>query len=102
MRSRRLVMSQRALNDLLGIHNYIADFNPTGAQRLLDDLNHKIKWIAQTGVTGVPRAFAPGLRAFPYRERCIYFVVSESTMTVLRILHGHQNISPKDFTESST
>ena len=101
MRARRLVMSQKALNDLLAIHNYIADFNPVAARRRLHDLNTKIKWMAETGVTGVPRAFIPGLRAFPYRERCIYFVVSEDTMTVLRILHGHQSTSPDDFTEST-
>lgn len=102
MRSRRLMMSRAALNDLLGIHDYLTDFNPPAAQRFLEELNQKIKWIAQSGATGVPRPFTPGLRAFPYRERCIYFVVSETTMTVLRILHGHQNVSPEDFTESST
>jgi plasmid stabilization system protein ParE len=94
-------MSQRALSDLLAIHNYISNSNPVAARRLLDDLNHKIKWLAQAGATGVPRSFAPGLRAFPYRERCIYFVVSEDIMTVLRILHGHQNITPEDFPEST-
>jgi plasmid stabilization system protein ParE len=94
-------VSQKALNDLLAIHNYIADFNPVAARRLLDDLNDKINWMAEAGVTGVPRTFIPGLRAFPYRERCIYFVVNENTVTVLRILHGHQNTASEDFTESS-
>ena len=101
MQSRRLVMSQQALNDLLAIYKYIADFNPSAAEKLLNDLNRKIKSLAEHGITGVPRPFAAGLRAFPYRERCIYFVISENKMTVLRVLHGHQNISPDDFTESS-
>lgn len=66
MRARRLVMSQRALNDLLGIYEYIAQFNPVAARRLLDDINAKIEWMAELGITGVPRDFIPGLRAFPY------------------------------------
>ncbi len=101
MRSRRLIMSHRSLNDLLGIHNYIADSNPVAALQLLNDINRQLKWMAQTGVTGVPRPFIPALRAFPYRERCIYFFVSENAMTVMRILHGRQNTSAEDFTESA-
>jgi toxin ParE1/3/4 len=52
------------------------------------------------GLTGVSRDFIPGLRAFSYRDRCIYFLVDNSTMTVLRILHGRQDTTSKDFPES--
>ncbi|MCM2473994.1 type II toxin-antitoxin system RelE/ParE family toxin [Rhizobium sp. CG5] len=95
-------MSLRALDDLLNIYNHIAQFNPVAARRLLDDLNAKMAWMADSGVTGVPRAYLPGLRAFPYRNRIIYFVVSDDHLTVMRVLHGHQNITPDDFTESSS
>lgn len=96
MKRRRLVVTARALNDLLTDHNYIAQFNPVAAKRFLDDIN--IKMISlQYGITGVPRDFAPNLRAFPYRDRCIYFVVDDKKMYVLRVLHGHQDISADDF-----
>jgi plasmid stabilization system protein ParE len=97
MRARRLVMSQRALNDLLDIYDYIAQFNPVAARRLLDDINAKIEWMATLGITGVPRDFIPGLRALPYQKRCIYFLVEERKLIVLRVLHGRQKVSPDDF-----
>lgn len=52
------------------------------------------------GLTGVSRDFIPGLRAFSYRDRCIDLPVDNSTMAVLRILHGRQDITSKDFPES--
>jgi plasmid stabilization system protein ParE len=90
-------MSLEALNDLLDIYEYIAGFDPRAARRFLDDINGKIEWMARLGVTGSPRAFIPGLRAFSYRKRCIYFFVDQDQMTVLRVLHGRQKISPDDF-----
>lgn len=38
-----------------------------------------------------------GLRSITYRERVIFFRIGESDLTVLRVLHGHQDISAKDF-----
>ncbi|MQB02892.1 type II toxin-antitoxin system RelE/ParE family toxin [Agrobacterium tumefaciens] len=38
-----------------------------------------------------------GLRSIAYRERVIFFRVDEADLTVLRVLHGHQDISVKDF-----
>ncbi len=97
MKRRRLVVTAQALNDLLADHNYIAQFNPIAARRFLDDINGKMISLARYGITGVPRSFAPNLRAFPYRERCIYFIVDDNKMYVLRVLHGHQDISADHF-----
>lgn len=97
MRPRQLKMSFEALNDLLGIYEYIAQFDPIAARRFLDDINGKIEWMANLGITGSPRDFIPDLRAFPYRKRCIYFFIDGEKLSVLRILHGRQKISPDDF-----
>lgn len=97
MWERRLRMSLEALNDLLGIYEYIAQFDQIAAKRFLDDINGKIEWIAKLGITGSPRDFIPGLRAFPYRKRCIYFFIDDEELTVLRVLHGRQKIVPADF-----
>lgn len=62
------------------------------------DLNAKIEWIGQTGFTGVPRDWIrPGLRALPYRERCIYFRIDNETVTILRIIHGRQDVETQEF-----
>ncbi len=84
MKRRRLVVTAQALNDLLADHNYIAQFNPAAARRFLDDINVKMISLARYGITGVPRNYVPNLRAF----KKIY---------VLRVLHGHQDISANDF-----
>ncbi|WHA40276.1 type II toxin-antitoxin system RelE/ParE family toxin [Agrobacterium larrymoorei] len=97
MKRRRLVVSHRALSDLLVDHNYINQFNPTAAKRLLKDINSKMISLAHSGMTGVPRDYVKGLRAFPYRDRCIYFLVNDEVLHILRVLHGHQDISPEDF-----
>ncbi|RWX76139.1 type II toxin-antitoxin system RelE/ParE family toxin [Neorhizobium lilium] len=94
------MVSLRALDDLLEDYSYVADFNPAAARRLLDDINTKMMSLAQLGITGAARNFAPNLRAFPYRDRCIYFVVTETTMTVLRVLHGRQDITAADFSSA--
>jgi plasmid stabilization system protein ParE len=100
MRQRKLKLTPRALRDLRDIYEYIALIDPVGARRLIDRINVKMEWIAKSGLTGVPHDFIPGLRAFPYRDRCIYFLADNSTMTVLRILHGRQDMTSKDFPES--
>ncbi len=97
MRPRQLRMSLEALNDLLGMYDYIASFDRLAAKRFLDDINGKIEWMAAYGVTGSPRDFIPGVRAFPYRKRCIYFFINDDELTVLRVLHGRQKIKPEDF-----
>lgn len=97
MRPRQLRMSFKALNDLLGMYDYIAGFDQLAARRFLDDINGKLEWMAALGITGSPRDFISGLRAFPYRKRCIYFFVTNDELVVLRVLHGRQKITPEDF-----
>jgi plasmid stabilization system protein ParE len=58
-------MSLEALNDLRGMYEYIAEFDPAAAKRFLDDINGKIAWMAMLGITGSPRTFIPSLRSFP-------------------------------------
>jgi toxin ParE1/3/4 len=61
-----------------------------------------MEWIAVSGFPGVPRdTLSPGLKVLPYRQRAIYFRTTETTVRILRILHGHQNITPEDFTETT-
>ncbi len=100
MRQRKLKFTPRALRDLRDVYEYLALIDPISAKRFVSRINVKMEWIAKSGLTGVPRDFIPGLRAFPYRDRCIYFLADNSTITILRILHGRQDITSKDFPES--
>ena len=56
-----------------------------------------------SGLTGIKRdEISPGLRSFTYRERAVYFRLTDSHLHIIRILHGRQQLSPDDFTESET
>lgn len=102
MRRRQLVLTKSALRDLRAHYDYVYEFDPVAAERLLQEVTRKISVIAELGLSGVPRSFSPGLRAFPFRNRCIYFTISDDTVTVLRVMHGRQNTTPDDFPESDT
>lgn len=99
--ARRYRLSRDAINDLIEIYDFIARDNPAVARKFVQSIEEKIKSAASDGYTGVARDWIlPGLRALPYRDRCIYLRVHETHILVLRILHGRQHLSPDDFPES--
>ncbi|WP_117194270.1 type II toxin-antitoxin system RelE/ParE family toxin [Rhizobium terrae] len=98
-----MTYSPLADQDLLDIFVYIAAEDPVAASRFIRDLTRKIEWIALSGFPGVPRnELSPGLKALPYRNRCIYFRTTEKTVRILRVLHGHQDVSSGHFKTDET
>ncbi|THV14392.1 type II toxin-antitoxin system RelE/ParE family toxin [Rhizobium rhizophilum] len=94
-------MSPQAIEDLIQIYNYLYERSPVTAERFTSDIEQKIIDLADSRNPGVSREWLkPGLRAFPYRRRCIYFRVVEDTLVVLRITHGRQDITSDTFPES--
>jgi toxin ParE1/3/4 len=80
---------------------YIAENNPLAANQFILALEGKAQSFARPGLTGVRRDnLRPGMRSFAYRQRVIYFIVRDQELVVVRVLHGREHISPKDFTES--
>lgn len=76
----------------------VARDDPIAAGRLLELVDDKILSLAAAGNKGVSREWlSPGLRAFPYKNRCIYFRVVGSTMRIVRVLHGRQDVGPDMF-----
>ena len=93
-----LVLTDLARRDLREIFDYIAADSPVNAEAFLADLTARIEWIAEVGFTGVPRDHIhQGLRAFPYRRRCIYFRHEQSRTLILRVIHGAQDIEQIQF-----
>jgi len=98
IRSLRLSISKTALRDLASIYGHVSQDNPAAAFKLVKFLEGKIKSLARSGNKGVARDWLrPGLRAFPYKQRCIYFTVDGDVLKVIRILHGKQDIDPELF-----
>ena len=84
------------------LYVYLAAKAPDVATNFVADLHDKMVWIAETGFTGAPRDWIrPGLRALPYRERCIYFRIDDKAVYILRVLHGRQDISQQAFDTES-
>ena len=92
--SLRHVLTERAIDDLADIHEYVAERKPVAAEKLVIAITDKIVSLAASGNNGSPREnILPGLRAFPFRQRCIYFRVIDGDLQVLRILHGRRDVS---------
>jgi toxin ParE1/3/4 len=68
------------------------------AAEFVADLTDKMTWIADTGFSGMARDWIrPGLKAFPYRDRCFYFRIDDTSVYMLRVLHGKQDIERQEF-----
>ncbi|WP_332303562.1 type II toxin-antitoxin system RelE/ParE family toxin [Rhizobium sp. GR12] len=92
------IWTTRARLDVAEDHAYIETENPVAADRLVLDIFSKIESVAALGLSGVSRSgYGVGLRSISYRERVIFFRIDEADLTVLRVLHGHQDISASDF-----
>ncbi len=100
MRRRAFRLTNRARRDLAEIRSFVAADSPNAADRLLSQISEKIAWAAESGYTGVPRNFIrPGLRALQFGNYCIYFIVDQNFLTVLRILHGAREVGLQSFSE---
>ncbi|MCC8933712.1 type II toxin-antitoxin system RelE/ParE family toxin [Rhizobium sp. 'Codium 1'] len=98
---RRYRLPPQAIEDLIQIYNHLYERSPLAAERFTSDSERKIIDLAGSKNPGVCRErLKPGLRAFPYRRRCIYFRAVEDALVVLRITHGRQGITPDTFPES--
>jgi toxin ParE1/3/4 len=54
--------------------------------------------IAEMGLSEAPRDWIrPGLRAFPYRQRRIYFRLGKDRVVIVRVLHGNQDTDRQEF-----
>jgi toxin ParE1/3/4 len=99
--SRNVIWSSAARRDMQGIYFHIAQFSPSSADDFTLDLYCKIQSLAELGLTGsLPPGLGNFIRVFTYRDRRFFVRVSDQSLTVLRVMHGRQNISPEDFPES--
>lgn len=80
-------VSSEAENDLLSIWLYIAADQPINADRFLDKLLVAIERLAEFPLLGVEREeLANGVRSL-YVDRCvIYYVVSDASLSIVRVL----------------
>lgn len=93
----RVVVSPTARKDLISIHSYICDElqNPDAAAKLMDALAEKVESLSEMPERGTPlNAIIPintGFRFLVCGTYRIFYLCSEDTVEVIRILNRLQN-----------
>lgn len=92
-----LLFTPLAEQDLESIADYIAADNPRRAITFVQELRQQCQRIALSPATYRMRTdLGEGIRSCAHGHHVIFFEVSASTVTVLRILHGARDL-PKLF-----
>lgn len=86
------------------MHAYIATTSSLDiADKFVDELADKLRWIAASGTTGVARdGLRPALRMLLFKKRAIYFRVRDEQCRIIRVLHTRQDIESQSFDEDGT
>lgn len=89
----RIIRTPEALNDLAEMWEYIGANNPDAADRLLDNINDKVKLIAESPYIGREREeLAPGIRSFPAGRYLIFYRPIAGGIEIVRVLHGSRDV----------
>ena len=93
----RVIVSKEARKDLVNIRNYIRDelCNPSAAKRIIHELRIAVQGLQNFPNRGRPLdAMIPihtEYRYLPCENYCIFYLVSEKEVYIVRILHQKQN-----------
>ena len=89
-----ITVTKQAKQDLIEIWVYVADNNPTAADKLLDTLNKKIGMLSDHPLLGPARPdIAPDLRYLISGNYLILYRVHRDSVEIVRVLHGARNLS---------
>lgn len=90
----RVTVTKEAKQDLRSIWSYIAEDNPSAADRTLDTLNDKIRLLADNPLLGPARPdIAPDLRYLVSDNYLILYRAISDGVDVVRVLHGARNLA---------
>src|SRR5258708_20740373 len=85
----RLLISPRAILDLIEIWNYIADDSEEHADIFIDKLNEAMEKLRHNPSMGRQRdELAPHMRSFPFQRYVIFYRGGSSAVEIVRFLHG--------------
>ena len=99
MNSYKVLMTEPAANDLLGIAHYITDElrAPAGASRLVVKIREAVMSLSKLPtrhpLVADERLALQGIRKIPVDNYIIFYLISQmdETVTVIRILNGSRN-----------
>ena len=89
----RINRAARAVTDGAEIWEFISDDSIDAADRLLDRLDSALDRLAEMPFIGRPRPdLGTGLRSLAVGNYVIYYVPTDSTVEVVRVLHGARDV----------
>ncbi len=95
--ARRLCKRPQVDLDLDSIWDFIADDNPTAADRVLDRIGEVLDMLIRNPLAGRQRPeLASGLRSFPAGNYIVFYLPLDDGIEVVRILSGYLDIAPED------
>ncbi len=90
-----VTLAPQAEQDLFEIWLYIADDEPTNADRFLDRLKTAAERLAAFTDIGTERPeLGEGLRSFPVERYVLYYRTRREGIEVVRVLHASRDITP--------
>lgn len=92
-----VLWSPRAKRDLDEIWDYIAAFNPDAADRLVERIDKRLEACARQPTTGslainIYSLLPTELRYFVEADYIIFYLASDESILVARMVHGRRNI----------
>ncbi len=92
-------LSSRALTDLTSIVDYISDFNPNAAHRLVDRLEDRWRLLAtQPRSGGLRPDLGDELRQVVVGDYLSIYRLKGDDIEIVRVLHGRRNVTQDDLT----
>jgi toxin ParE1/3/4 len=94
----KLILSQRAKEDLLETWEYIAEHDEVAADRYIDHLRERALELLDFSELGRLRdEIAPDLRSLLARNHLLFYRIQSNEIQILRILHGSRDFSNQEF-----
>ena len=89
----RIVRTYPARNDLRQIWAYIAQDNPSAADRLVDRIERSLRLLARHPQMGQAMdQYRPGLRRFTVANYLLFFEPIDGGVRLIRVLHSSRRI----------
>ena len=96
----RIIRAPAAKADAVEIWAYIAEDNPSAADRLLDRFDKIFRSLAtQPHLGKAVDELHPGLRFFPMGSYLVFYRPLEDGVEIVRLLHGARDITAEFFRE---
>ncbi len=90
----QLIYTQEAIADLQRLREFIAEKNPSSAQRIARELIHRIRQLEQMPMMGKPVTSAPDpevIREMVFGNYTVRYASHSNTIAILRIWHHYEN-----------